>query len=159
MKMRFFVFLVFGLLLAGCSIKEYKNNESKIIVIRSPQLKYADLGYIRSNGDALRIELYEMGHLVKSIEINNLICVDDTCLLKSMFNEKYLNTHYPTELLQDVILGKTIYEGKNLVKTETGFMQNISDENVDIHYEVQNKEIRFKDRRNGILLKISSPSP
>ncbi|WP_345993312.1 hypothetical protein [Sulfurimonas sp. HSL-1716] len=144
------VFLFFG-----CSVKEYEINQSKIIVIKSSQLRYADLGYIRSTKNALKIELYDMGTLVKSIEINNLICVDDGCMLKSSFNQKYLNEHYPTDILQNVILGKQIYGGENIKMTDNGFVQNIKDDYVDIRYEVKNGGIRFKDRRNGILMKIS----
>ncbi|MBU0632014.1 hypothetical protein KKA17_05155 [bacterium] len=143
-------------LLAGCSIKNYEINEPKIIVIKSSQLKYADLGYIRSSGTALKIDLYEMGNLAKSIEINNMICVDDGCMLKSSFNEKYLNENYPSDILENVILGREIYNGKNLKKLSDGFVQDIKDEYVDIHYEVKNKEIKFKDRKNAILMKISS---
>lgn len=152
------VFLSLLFLFAGCSIKNYEINESKIIVIRSAQLKYADLGYIRSSGNALKIDLYEMGNLVKSIEINNMICVDDGCMLKSSFNKEYLSGHYPSDILENVILGKQIYEGKNLRRTDDGFSQDIKNEYVDIHYEVKNGDIRFKDRRNWILMKISSPS-
>lgn len=145
-------------LLAGCSVKNYAINESKIIILKSSQLKYADLGYIRNSGDALRIELYEMGNLVTSIEIDNLICIDEGCMPKSVFNAKYLNENYPSDTLENVILGKEIYGGKNLVRSAEGFAQNIKDNHVDIEYEVKRKEIRFKDRRNNVLMKISSPS-
>ena len=145
-------------LFAGCSIKNYERNESKIIVIRSAQLKYADLGYIRSSGSALKIDLYEMGNLVKSIEINNMICIDDGCMLKSSFNQEYLSEHYPSDILENVILGREIYEGQNLRRSDNGFFQYIKDEYVDIHYEVKNGDIRFKDRKNGVLMKIYSPS-
>jgi cytoskeletal protein CcmA (bactofilin family) len=131
-------------------------NESKIIVIKSPQIKYADLGYIRGHGNALKIELYEMGNVVKSIEINKLICVDDGCMLKAVFNKKYLNGSYPSDTLENVILGHAIYDGKNLRKLYDGYVQNIQDEDVDISYEVTSKSIRFKDAKNGILVKISS---
>ena len=132
-------------------------NESKIIVIKSPQIKYADLGYIRGHGNALKIELYEMGNVVKSIEINNFICVDDGCMLKSVFNKKYLNGSYPADILENVILGHAIYDGKNLRKLYDGYVQNIKDKDVDITYEVTSQGIRFRDNQNGILVKISSP--
>ena len=131
-------------------------NESRLIVIKSPQIKYADLGYIRGHGNSLKIELYEMGNVVKSIEISNFICVDDGCMLKSVFNKKYLNSNYPSDILEDVILGHAIYNGKNLKKLYDGYVQDIKDEDVDIHYEVNSKSIRFKDNKNAILVKISS---
>ena len=139
-------------------MKHYDMNVSKLIVIRSPLIKYADLGYIRGHGSSLRIELYEMGNVVKSIDIDNFICVDDGCMLKSVFNSKYLNSHYPADTLENVITGHAIYDGKNLRKLYDGYVQEIKDENVDIEYEVTSKSIRFKDRKNAILLKIASPS-
>ena len=150
--------LVSTLLITGCSVKNYEMNESKLIVIKSPQIKYADLGYIRGHGDSLKIELYEMGNVVKSIEINNFICVDDGCMLKSVFNQKYLNGHYPSDILENVILGHAIYNGKNLKKLYDGYSQIIQDEDVDISYEVTSQSIRFRDNKNAILVKIASPS-
>ena len=150
------VLLVIVFLFTGCSVKNYEMNQSKIIVIKSPQIKYADLGYIRGHGDSLKIELYEMGNVVKSIEINNFICVDDGCMLKSVFNRKYLNSNYPSDILENVILGHAIYDGKNLRKLYDGYVQDIKNDDVDIHYEVNSEGIRFKDRKNEILLKISS---
>ena len=154
-KISFLFFITF--FLAGCSVKTYEMNVSKLIVIKSPQIKYADLGYIRGHGDSLRIELYEMGNVVKSIEINNFICVDDGCMLKNVFNQKYLSGSYPSDTLENVILGHAIYDGKSLKKLYDGYMQKIKDENVDITYEVTSEGIRFRDSKNGILLKISSP--
>jgi hypothetical protein len=58
--------------------------------------------------------------------------------------------------LENVILGHAIYDGKNLRKLYDGYVQNIQDEDVDISYEVTSKSIRFKDAKNGILVKISS---
>ena len=57
-----------------------------------------------------------------------------------------------------MILGHPIYDGKNLKKMYDGFGQKIKDEDVNIDYEVTRQSIRFKDSKNGILLKISSPS-
>ena len=152
----FLLFIVF--FLSGCSVKHYEINEAKIIVIKSKQLKYADLGYIRNNEKSVKVELYEMGNLVQSIEINNLICMDEGCMPKAIFNARYLSSTYPSDMLKDVILGEEIFDGQNLVKTSDGFVQDIQDEKVDIHYEVKAKSILFKDRKNAILVKIYSPS-
>jgi hypothetical protein len=157
MMMRILSLVVASLLFSGC-MKNYDLNSSKLIVIRSPQIKYADLGYIRGSGDDLKIELYAMGNVVKSININNFICVDDGCMLKSVFNAKYLNANYPSDILENVITGHAIYDGKNLRKLYDGYVQDIRDENVDIEYEVTKESIRFRDRKNAIFLKIASPS-
>jgi len=142
------------LMLSACSIKEYKQTHSKIIIIKSPKLKFADLGYIRNSENAVEVELFMAGKSVKKININHLICVDEGCMSRSIFNKEYLNEAYPDELLQNILLGKPIYQAKNLAKREGGFTQKIMDENVFINYSVKDKQVIFKDKKNHILFKI-----
>ncbi len=149
-----FLVLIFLLLFSGCSIKEYMYTKSKIITIKTPKLKYSDLGYIKNSDDAVSLELFISGNMVQNIEINYLICVNEGCMSKSSFNEEYLHESYPDELLQNISLGKPIYSKRDYVKTVDGFEQYIKDENVNIKYRVDSKEIYFKDRRNSILFKI-----
>ncbi|MEA1982320.1 MAG: hypothetical protein U9N39_02150 [Campylobacterota bacterium] len=149
-----FIVPILLILFSGCSIKEYAHTKSKIITIKTDKLKYSDLGYVKNSDDAVSLELFVAGKMIQNIEINYLICVDEGCMSKSSFNEEYLNASYPDELLQNISLGKPIYNRKNFVKTNDGFEQYIRDDNVNIKYSVDSKEIRFKDRRNSILFKI-----
>ena len=113
------------------------------------------MGYVRSNEDLIALELFTAGQPVGKFEIEKMVCVEgEGCLRKSSFNEEYLNGHYPDTLMEDVLRGVPIYEGLNLSKDEHGFKQNILDEHVDIKYKVSKKQIYFKDRQNGILIKI-----
>ena len=146
--------LIIALFLSACSIKNYEKTDAKIIIIKSPQLKFADLGFIRNSGDAVGVELFTAGKSVKRIELNHLICVDEGCMSKSTFNREYLNQYYPDGLLQNIILGHTIYHLKNRVKIRNGFEQKIVDKNVNIIYRVTDKIIYFKDKKNSILIKI-----
>ena len=149
-----YLFLAFTLLFSACSIKNYEHTQAKLIFIKSPLLKFSDLGYIRNSGSAVELELFVAGTSVKKIAINHLVCVDEGCMLRSSFNAKYLNANYPDSLLQNILLGREIYEGKGRVKTTDGFIQRVQTEDVDIKYRVNSKEIFFKDRKNHILLKI-----
>ena len=149
-----YIVLVLLFLVSGCSVKEYMHTKSKIITIKTPKLKYSDLGYVKNSEDAVSLELFVSGTMVQNIEINYLICVNEGCMSKGSFNEEYLNVNYPNELLQNIALGKPIYNGKNLVRNSYGFEQYIKDDNVNIKYRVDAKEIRFKDRKNSILFKI-----
>lgn len=140
--------------LSGCSIKNYEHTNPKIIIIKSPQLKFADLGYVRNSGDAVELELFIAGKSVKKIEVNHLICVDEGCISKKIFNKNYLNEHYPEDLLQNIILGHAIYHVKNRINITNGFEQKIVDEYVNIMYKVTDEIIFFKDKKNGIIIKI-----
>lgn len=149
-----YLFVAFTLLFSACSVKNYEFSESKIIIIKSPKLKFADLGYVRHAKNAIELELFIAGKAVQKIAINHLICVDDGCMSKSGFNAEYLNPSYPESLLGDIILARKIYDGENMVKTDNGFTQNIKTEEVDVEYAVTSKKTSFKDRKNKIIIQI-----
>lgn len=151
--MKYFL-AVLVLFLSACSIKNYEHTSAKIVTIKSPKIKFSDIGYVRHTDDAIELELFFAGRVYKKIDINRLICVDEGCMSKSSFNEEYLSKYYPSSLLQNIILGKKIYDGKNSIKQNDGFIQKIEDLHVNIIYRVNAKEIYFKDKRNHILIKI-----
>ena len=148
--------LVFLLLFTGCSVKNYQQTQSKIIIIKSPLIKFADLGYIRNTNNSVNLELFIAGQRIQNIEINHLICVDDGCMTKSGFNADYLNSHYPDNILQNILLSRPIFGSKNKLKIDDGFEQRIVNENVEIIYRVTSKVIYFKDKKNRIIIKIKS---
>ncbi|QSZ40934.1 hypothetical protein GJV85_02000 [Sulfurimonas aquatica] len=149
-----YLLIIFILIFNACSIKNYKLNESKIFIIKSPQLKFSDLGYLRSSDDSVELELFIAGKPIQKIEINHLICVNEGCMSKSSFNEEYLCESYPDDLLQNILLGRAIYNSKNMNKKKNSFTQTIKNESVDIRYEVSSKMIFFKDKTNNIIIKI-----
>ena len=148
------LFLASILLFSACSIKEYKHTQTKLLIIKSPKFKFGDIGYIRNSDKAVELELFVAGKVVEKFSINHLICVNAGCMSKSAFNAEYLNAHYPDNLLQNILLGNTIYDAKNRVQRSGGFVQTIEDENVNIVYKVDKKVIFFKDKKNRIIFKI-----
>jgi len=152
--MRYFV-VVCLLFFSACSIKNYEKTATKIITIKTKKFRFCDIGYLRNSRDAIELELFMAGQVVKRLEINHLICVsDEGCITKQSFNAEYLSANYPASILQNILLGKAIFDGKNLQKTSFGFTQHILTQDVNIIYRVTQKEIYFKDRKNHILFKI-----
>ncbi|MDA7817098.1 hypothetical protein N9A28_02790 [Sulfurimonas sp.] len=149
-----YILLVFLVLFSGCSLKDYDKTQTKVIIIKSPQIKFSDLGYLRNSEDRVELELFIAGKSIQKISINHLVCVSDGCMSKSGFNEEYLNSSYPDELLQNILLSKEIFNGENVVKTDNGFEQNIKNLDVDISYKVSLHVTSFKDRKNKIIFKI-----
>ncbi len=149
-----YILLIFVLIFSSCSIKNYEQTQTKVIVIKSPKLRFADVGYIRNTSKSIELELFTAGQTVEKITINHFICVSGGCMSKSEFNQDYLNASYPDDILQNILLSEVIYHGKNFVKTTEGFEQYIEDENIDIVYIITSESIYFKDNKNGILLKI-----
>ncbi len=146
--------LVLALFLSACSVKNYEHTESKIIIIKSPHINFADLAYVRHSGDAVGIELFSAGKMIQKIEINQRICVVEGCVSKESFNAKYLSPAYPQNILQNIILAKPIYKSRNIVRKEDGFSQRIVTDRVNIRYEVNQQKIFFKDKSNKIIIKI-----
>jgi hypothetical protein len=149
-----YILLIFTLLFSACSVKEYEHTQTKIIIIKSPKIKFADVGYIRNSGETIELELFIAGKNIEKITVNHLICTSEGCMSKSGFNKDYLSEAYPDDTLQNILLSRAIYEGKNLTKTSDGFEQNIKDEHVDILYKVNRHVIYFKDTKNNIIFKI-----
>jgi len=135
-------------------MKNYERTQTKIVTIKSPLVKFSDIGYLRNSNDAIELELFIAGQVFQKIHINHLICVQEGCMSKRSFNEKYLNETYPAKILQNILLSKEIYGGKNRLKTDEGFMQAINDKDVAIKYRVNSRETFFKDTKNNIIIKI-----
>lgn len=162
-----YAFLLLALFLTACSLKNYEHTESKVVIIKTPKLKFSDLAYVKHTDNAVALELFVAGKLVQKISINHLICVDDGCMSKSSFNSEYLNAEYPEEILQNIVLGLPIYSKRNYKKNSDkvnsearegslgyGFTQSVQTQNVNINYSVNSQEIYFKDKKNRIIFKI-----
>ncbi len=140
--------------LSACSIKNYTHSSSKFLIIKTDKLKFSDLAYVKNSANSVRLELFVAGNNIQNIKINNLICLNEGCMLRSSFNCKYLSENYPDTILQNIVLGQVIYDKKNFKKIDHGFEQKIQNSNVDILYKVTENEIYFKDEKNKILFKI-----
>ena len=149
-----YILLIFILIFSACSTKNYEITKTKLIIIKSPQIKFSDLGYLRNTEDSVELELFMAGKRIQKISINHLICVNEGCMSKSGFNEEYLNENYPDNILQNILLAKPIYDGRNLEKTNNGFTQRISSLHVEIIYKVTQNQVFFKDKKNRIIFKI-----
>lgn len=146
----FLILLLFG----ACSVKNYQLTQTKIITMKTKQLKFSDLGYIRSGSGAVELELFVAGKSLFRASIDSSVCTDDGCMSKAAFNEEYLNTAYPDELLQNILLGMPIYSGENKTLIKDGFEQKIEREEVSILYRVSSSQTYFRDKKNNILFKI-----
>jgi len=149
-----YILIICIFLLSACSIKNYEHTSTKIVIIKSPKIKFSDIGYIRYTKNAIELELFVAGQVYKRFQINHLICMDEGCISKNTFNTEYLHKSYPPNLLQNIILGHKIYDGLNSLKKNSGFEQIIKNSDVDIIYNVNCHRIYFKDRKNHILIKI-----
>ena len=149
-----YILIAIALFLSACSTKNYEFTQTKIIFIKSPKLKFADIGYLRNSSSSVELELFVAGKAIQKITINHLVCISEGCMSKSGFNKEYLTSYYPDDILQNIFLGKAIYNSKNKEKSLDGFDQSIRNSFVDITYRVTSHVIYFKDKKNHILIKI-----
>ncbi|NOQ30127.1 MAG: hypothetical protein GQ570_03295 [Helicobacteraceae bacterium] len=116
-------------------------------------LRFSDMGYVKSSGNSVKVDLFEVGSAVLNFEIDTLICVSNKgCLSKSSFNEEYLSSSYPDNILQNIFLAKPIFNRENIAINERGFEQNIG----SIKYKVDDRGTYFKDSKKGILIKLKT---
>ncbi len=146
-------------LLGGCALKEYERSEPKLITLKTQQLRYNDVGFIRTGEDGVQAELFSAGQVVERFEIGRLVCVTKGCMTKSAFNGDYLHADYPDDLLRNVLTGRPIFKSAGLHRTDAGFEQQVKTVSVDIDYSVEPGNIDFNDRANHILIRIRDLPP
>jgi hypothetical protein len=131
-------------------------SEPKIITFKTPKLKFADTGYIRHEGEVVEAELFTAGVAVEKITIDDKVCVSAGCMSEEAFVRDYLSPEYPTDTLRRILLGEPIFEGINMSEQCGGARtQYIRNDKMDIVYRLKRDETYFKDRTNGMIIKIT----
>lgn len=144
-----------ALVMGGCSTRHYEISEPKLITIKSPKLKFSDMGYLRSDGDAVEVELFSAGVAVEKISIDTQVCVGSGCMSEERFVKEYLHELYPSDTMRRILLKQDIFGGKGKEELCSGAeFQFIRDDDMDIMYRRKPAEIFFKDRLNGLMIKI-----
>ena len=161
MKIRKVVVTVLMLLfISGCTAKQLvkeKNQESALITLKTPTMRYSDQGFIYKGSEFVKVEIYSMGQPILSLDINAInICMSlFECMEKSEFNAKVLHASYPPTLLENIFKAQPIFNRENLVQNSNGFTQTLQKEGeYNISYSVTNNARTFRDTINKILIKV-----
>ncbi|HHH19858.1 MAG TPA: hypothetical protein ENK86_05060 [Campylobacterales bacterium] len=148
------------LLLSGCSGKQLvteNQQKSALITFKTPNLRYADQGFIYQGNNFVKVEIYSMGQPLLNLDINALnICMSlFECMEKADFNARVLHPAYPPTLLENIFTSQPIFNGKNLIENRNGFTQTIEKEGeYNIDYSVVSEATVFRDTINKILIKV-----
>lgn len=148
----FYVLLSFvlGLLLCACSVSKatFSHSKAVFVTLNSPQVKFADAGFLYQNKEGIKLEIYNLAQPLFTLDIRqSKVCVNSYCTSKANFNQKFFqNAHYD-ELINDIINGKALYRGLNFEQKPCGFEQNLVSKSgkFSIIYRVCNGEISFED--------------
>lgn len=149
--MRIFVSLLFSLLISNCSNNIYQIRNSYLITIKSPKLKYSDIGLIEKSQSSILVHIFSLGKEILRLEIGEYISINRSIPIPlSLFNSKYLSSKYPPALLKNIFSGNPIFQGKNIVHLQNSFIQEFD----HIKYRVSQSEIYFRDSKNRILIRL-----
>jgi len=151
------ILLLLGVFFSACTGKKPTKEESAFIVIKTPNMKYADLGFISNAPALVKVNIYTAGQPLVKFEINALnVCMSTfECMNKKAFNKKILSENYPDTLLENIFRARPIFDKENLEKIENGFSQKLKKEkSYDITYTVKNGTRTFRDKTNKILIKV-----
>ncbi|RUM43988.1 MAG: hypothetical protein DSY46_06840 [Hydrogenimonas sp.] len=146
-------FLIF--FLQGCTTHYYEAPQSALIVIKSPTLRYADMGFIYRGKRHVKVQVYASGKAVFTMTIGKRICVNQQCMSETQFYKNYLHAYYPKGTLVNIFLKRPIFGGVNF-ETEKGkgVQQIFENGKFDIIYTFDSTSSQFRDRTNHILIKI-----
>ncbi len=145
------------LLLSGCAPKEPMVQQSRFIVLKTPVVRYADMGFVSQFETSINVQIYASGQSLASLDIyKESICMSSfECMSKEAFYKKVFLKEYPKDMIDSIFLGEPIFDGKNVVKGSDGFTQQITEDNrYDITYSVAKQNIDFHDKINNIIIKV-----
>ena len=144
------------LLFWGCATRQYEAPRPALIVIKTPELKYADQGFLYRGKEHIKIQVYASGKAVFELTVGKRICMDNGCMSEKEFYRKYLHAEYPKGTLAAIFSRKPIFGGEELEKEDGRSVQRIHEsDKFDIIYTFDSKTARFKDRLNHTLIKIT----
>lgn len=148
------------MLIIGCTGKQLikkENQESAFIIIKTPTMRYADMGFIYKKSDLVKVEIYALGQPLMNLDINSMnVCLSTfKCMEKKDFNTKMLSSTYPDTILENIFRAKPIFNKKNLEENSNGFTQKIQkDKEYDITYSVKSDKRVFRDTINKIKIEV-----
>ncbi len=131
-------------------------SKSYKVTMKTKKFAFSDTGFLVKSNKMLRLNVLAMGKPVLDLKVKNSddICVGSLCNTKHGFNQSFLVSEYPDELIGNVLQGEPIFEGKNLKETTNGFIQRIKTDKYNIKYQTSKGSIYFKDKQNKIIMKL-----
>lgn len=155
MKNLKYIFLIL-FLLQSCAIKQpVIATKSVQVVLKTPMLRYFDVGFVNYLKNAINIELYNVSVPILELFVGKKTCINKICYDKTQFNIQFLGYKYYPDFLSDVFLKKPIYNAKNLINTQGGFKQSLHVDGVMIEYEVDKNFVKLVDKKHKNIIKIS----
>lgn len=142
--------LILAFFFTGCSIHQVAKTHPRplFVFMKSEFLKANNQAFLYHDNEGLQAEFYELGRPFMKLSISTHICINKSCYSKTAFNKHFFKQKYYPSLLEEIILFKPIFKGKNIIKTQCGFSQKIG----KIFYSICQKELVFEDKSSGLKI-------
>lgn len=142
-------FIVFLMSFTGCVTKTPIKQNSVLFTLVSPNLKFSDAGFIKTTNKSIKLQIYSSGVSLLNVTIKDKICYNGVCKDEIEFNRNFLKMPYYKGFFAEILGKKPIYNGRDLVKTDCGFDQNLS----NAIYQICDNKVYFKNQK-GIKIII-----
>ncbi len=129
-------------------------SQSYVATMKTKRFSYSDAAFMQEENGVIDLQILSAGKPLVTLKISSDVCVDHNCISKEEFNQNYLSSAYPPDLINNVLTKRPIFEGRNLRRITSGFMQRVRTPEVDIKYKTTPESIYFKDLKNGIVIKL-----
>lgn len=126
------------------------------MLLNTPMIKINDAGFLKKESKALNLEIYKLGQAFFELKIRDNICLNAVCYDKITFNQKFLKNAYYDDILKDILEAKPLWNGKNIQKTQCGFIQKLSGVNYEIFYEICDNKISFFDKISRVKIVLTN---
>lgn len=117
------IFIIF--VFAACSSRQVQISKSASILIKTPKVKFYDIGFINKFENYIQIQIYSVGNVILDLKLyKNQVCKSTfKCISNKQFNKEFFHESY-----------------------ENNFFKKLLERN--------EKRIVFRDKKNRILIKI-----
>ncbi len=129
-------------------------SQSYVATLKTKRFAYADAAFMHEENGVIDLQVLSAGKPLVTLKISSDVCVDHNCISKEEFNQDYLSSAYPPELINQVLTKQPIFGGKNLRRITGGFMQKIDTPQYTIRYKTTPGSIYFKDTKNHLTIKL-----
>ena len=104
------ILIVSVLSFVGCVTKKPIESKSATILLKTPNMKFYDKGFITNYGRYIHLQIFNVGQVVLDLEIyKDEICQGTLqCISSKKFNSKYLDTSYSDDFLYTLFSKKKV---------------------------------------------------
>ena len=146
--------VIFSLFFISCTNPK-PLTKSAVFLFKTKKIRVNDTAFINVKGDEITIDVYSGGANSFSLVLSSMICIDNLCLSSDEFTYRYLNEYYPDDILKNIITKKRLsFKNSKITKLPNGFKQVAKSQNYNIVYIVTTNMVLFRDRLNGIIIKL-----